>query len=287
MLSTLKSFATALRAPLIAVAALCGVTGALPAAAQFTLGKDYVVLQQPQSTSDDGKIEVLEFFAYGCPHCGALEPALAEWVKKQGPDVVVKRVPAAMPGFNLRGIESAPLYYTLEAMGQINKLHEKIFDAANRDGVALGSMADQTKWLAKQGIDAGAFEATRKSFSVDSKIKSAVKLGETYRITSTPTMIVGGKFSASQTQGPTHLLAVIDMLVGQVRSTMKKPVSSVVPAGAAVAAVGAAGAVVAAKAVTKPKVVKPKVVAKPAVATPVTTPVASPVTTPVAASAAK
>ncbi len=258
MLSKLKSFAA------IALAGLVAAISAAPAAAQFVVGRDYSVLKTPQSMPDDGKIEILEFFAYGCPHCGALEPVMAEWIKKQGPDIVVRRVPAAIPGFNMRGIDNAPLYYTLEAMGLVNKLHEKVFDAANRDGVILASPADQNKWLAKQGVDTNAFETMRKSFSVDAKTKSAAKLAETYKIASTPTMIVAGRYMASQTQGPAHLLAVIDTLVAQVRTTMKKPVTGAA-AGVSIAAAAPTTAV-AAKTTVKPKVVKPDVVATPAVA---------------------
>jgi protein dithiol oxidoreductase (disulfide-forming) len=254
MLSKLKLFAA------VALSGLVAAVSAVPAAAQFVVGRDYSVLKTPQSMPDDGKIEILEFFAYGCPHCGALEPVMAEWIKKQGPDIVVRRVPT-IPGFSLRGIENGPLYYTLEAMGQLNKLHEKIFDAANRDGVILASAADQNKWLAKQGVDIKVFEATRNSFSVDSKIKSATKLAETYKITSTPTMIVAGKYAASQTQGPAHLLAVVDSLVAQVRATMKKPVSSVTAAPAV-----ASAATAATKPAVKPTVVKPSVVATPVAA---------------------
>ena len=228
-------------------AALFALVAALPVSAQFQLKRDYNVLDKPQSVSDDGKIEVLEFFAYGCPHCGVLEPVLAEWIKKQAPDIIVKRVPAALPGFNLRGIDNAPLYYTLEAMGKIDKLHDKIFDAANKDGVILASITDQTKWLAKQGVDAAAFEATRKSFTVDAKSKGAAKLAETYRISSTPTMVVGGKYTASQTQGPAHLLSVIDFLIAEVRASMKKPATkaAVTPSASAVGAASGAAAVAA------------------------------------------
>ncbi len=267
MLLKLKSFVQALRTPLIA-AAFSSMIVAMPAAAQFKLGTDYRLIDPPQATSDDTKIEVLEFFAYGCGACAALEPKLEQWAKRQPADVVFRRVPAAIPNFNLRGINNAPLFYTLEVMGLVSKLHEKVFEAANRDGVILASASDQNKWLAKQGVDTKVFEATQKSFTVDAKIKGAVKLAEQYKISSTPTIVVGGKFITSQTQGPEHFMAVVDSLIAQVRSSMKKPVSSapaVVPLAAGAVAVGAAAA--ATKAVVKPKVVTPKVVAKPAVAT--------------------
>ncbi len=277
MLLKFKSFMAALRTPLV-VAALGCATIAVPVSAQFKQGTDYRLIDPPQATLEDGKIEVLEFFAYGCGACDALESKLEQWAKRQPADVMFRRVPAAVPNFKLRGIDNAPLFYTLESMGLLTKLHEKIFQAANRDGVILASGSDLNKWLEKQGVDTKVFEATAKSFTVDAKTKGAIKLAEQYKISSTPTMVVGGKYISSQTQGPDHFLAVIDFLVAQVRATAKKPVSSVstaaVAAGAvgATAVVGGAAAVAATKAVAKPKVVKPKVAepkdfAKPAVAT--------------------
>ena len=253
-------------ASFLAGIAVCALTASAPAIAQFKSGTDYNIINPPQSVPDDSKIEVLEFFAYGCGACAALEPKLEQWAKRQPADVAFRRVPAATTTFKLRGIDNAPLYYTLELMGLAPKLHEKVFQAANFDGVLLGNASDQNKWLAKQGVDVALFESTKKSFSVDAKSKAALKLAEQYKISSTPTMVVGGKFILSQTQGADHFLAVIDSLIVQARASMKKPAASAVSAAPAAATAVAAATPAASKTVAKPKVATTKAPAAPAVA---------------------
>ncbi len=109
-----------------------------PAHAQFRQGQEYLLLNPPQPTDGGGKVEVIEFFSYACPHCYKLEPFLEAWAKKQGPDVLLKRVPGA-------GSDSwtqlAGLYYSLEAMGKLEALRMKAFDAMHQDSVNLASPA--------------------------------------------------------------------------------------------------------------------------------------------------
>lgn len=192
--------------------------------------RDMVRLEPPQPVENDGKVEVLEFFAYGCIHCAHLEPKLAEWVARQPADVKVKRVPAA---FAVRGLDSIPLFYTLEAMGLQEKLQQKIFDAVNVENVLLGNAATLNKWLEKQGVDPKKYEEMQKSFSVQNKINRARRMTTDYKITATPMMVVNGRYLLEQgSGGAENMFANIDLLVAQARQAAK--------AGSAPAAAAAA-----------------------------------------------
>ena len=205
---------------LIMTATVASLSGAAFAQPQPPAGvrSDIVPLNPPQTVENDGKIEVLEFFGYGCIHCANLEPKLEAWGKKQPADVKLKRVPVA---FALRGIDSVPIFYALEAMGLQEKLQQKIFDAANVENVILGNPATLNTWLEKQGVDAKKYEEVQKSFSVQTKIARAKKMTEDYKIQSTPTLIVNGRYSIQQTAGPDRLFANIDQLIVEARATNK------------------------------------------------------------------
>jgi protein dithiol oxidoreductase (disulfide-forming) len=183
--------------------------------------RDIVPLNPPQPVENDGKVEVLEFFAYGCPHCAALEPKLEAWSKKLPADVKLKRVPAA---FAIRGIDTAPIFYTLEAMGLQEKLQQKIFDAANVQNVILGNPATLNSWLEKQGVDIKKYEDIQKSFSIQNKIARAKRMSVDYKIESVPTVVVNGRFAAQVPGGPTgpeQLFVNLDKLIADARPTKK------------------------------------------------------------------
>ena len=195
--------------------------------------RDITPLVPPQPVENDGKVEVLEFFAYGCIHCAHLEPKFNEWVSKQAPDVKVKRIPAP---FAVRGIDSIPLFYTLEAMGLQEKLHQKIFDAANVENVMLGSPATLNKWLEKQGVDPKKYEEMQKSFSVQNKINRARNLTTAYKINATPMLVVDGRYLLEQTGSTERMLANADQLIEQTRAKMKAAASPAAPAAKPAAA---------------------------------------------------
>lgn len=181
---------------------------------------EIVPLNPPQALENDGKIEVLEFFGYGCIHCANLEPKLEAWAKKQPADVKLKRVPIA---FASRSIDSIPIFYTLEAMGLQEKLQQKIFDAANVENVILGNPATLNSWLEKQGVNTKKYEEIQKSFSVQNKIIRARKMTEDYKIQSTPSMVVNGRFVVTQNASAERLFANIDRLVIEARAANKAP----------------------------------------------------------------
>lgn len=181
--------------------------------------QDVTRLDPPQPVENDGKVEVLEFFAYGCGHCANLEPSFEGWVKKQRSDVKVKRVPSPAP---LMGIDSTVLYYSLEAMGQINRLHAKIFDALHAQKVVLGNPAALNIWLEKNGVDPKKYDEIKKSFSVVTKVNRARQMVGQYKLHVTPTMVVNGRFAVEPGNSSTAIMfAKIDQLVVQARATLK------------------------------------------------------------------
>jgi protein dithiol oxidoreductase (disulfide-forming) len=195
-------------------------TFAMPSNAQRA-NPDVVPLNPPQPVENDGKIEVLEFFAYGCPHCAALEPKLEAWAKKLPPDVKLKRVPGAAA---LRGIDNAALFYTLEAMGMQEKLQQKIFDAANVQNVILGNPATLNSWLEKQGVDIKKFAEIQKSFSIQNRITRSKAMSVDYKIASVPTVVVNGRFAAQVPggeAGPDQFFVNLDKLIADARPSKK------------------------------------------------------------------
>ena len=182
----------------------------------------YTLLQPPQPMEGSGKVEVIEFFSYACPHCFKLEPFLESWAKKQGQDVVVKRVPGA-------GSDSwtqlAALYYSLEAMGKLEALHMKAFNAMHQDSVNLASPKIRESWLAKNGIDVAQYQGVEKSFSVQSKVGRAKQLMAAYKVDGVPMVVVNGKYVTSNAHagGPDRVVAVLEQLVAMARKDLGLP----------------------------------------------------------------
>ena len=176
-------------------------------------------INPPQPVENDGKVEVLEFFAYGCIHCANLEPALEAWAKKQPSDVKLKRIPSPAA---IMGIDSTVIFYSLEALGQLDRLHAKIFEAVHLEKVTLGNPALLNKWLEKNGVDPKKYEEAQKSFSVVTKVKRAYKMVEDYKINATPTMVVNGRYLLEQgVTGAPAMFANVDQLIAQARATLK------------------------------------------------------------------
>jgi len=202
-----------LRKAFLAIAALTFI--ALGSATAQT-PQPYALLQPPQPTEGGGKIEVIEFFWYGCPHCYALEPSVNAWVKAAPKDIVFKRVPAA-PSASWG--EMARVFYTLEAMGLLEQYHQKVFDAMHRDNVNLANKRLRDEWLAKNGIDPAKYNEMEKSFSVASKVARAQQLTQAYKVDSVPRIVVNGKYytSAEQAGGAAQVFPVVDQIVAMAR----------------------------------------------------------------------
>ena len=170
---------------LLAVSLLAA--GPAPAQPQFA----YSELKPALPVETQGKIEVIEFFWYGCPHCYNLEPQLESWLKKLPPDVQFRRVPAV---FNARWGHDAAIFYTFEALGVLDKLHRPFFDAIHREGLRTDNPEALAQWLQKNGVDPKKFNETMKSFAVQSKTRRAVQLTTGYGIEGTPAMAVQGRY---------------------------------------------------------------------------------------------
>lgn len=193
-------------------------TGALslaPAFAQrvaFKEGSDYNRLAKPAAVSTPaGKVEVVEFFSYSCVHCFRFEPLMAEWIKKLPADVVLRRMPVAFsPAF-------APMqrfYFSLESMGLVDKLHEKVFKAFHEERQQLTSPETIVAWVEKQGVDKAQFLSFFNGNAIE-KAKAATQLQEAYQVEGTPALGVAGQYYIGG-QGPKTLL-IADSLIAQAR----------------------------------------------------------------------
>ena len=171
----------------------------------------YLELNPPQPVETTDKIEVLEFFWYGCIHCYNLEPKLETWAKSLPKDVEFRRVPAV---FNDRWALDASIYYAFEALGLVDKLHRPLFDAIHRDRLRTDNPQVLNAWLEKQGVDTKKFDATLKSFGVQSKLKRAMRLTASYQIDGTPAMAVHGRYTVGASDG---MLDTVNQLVAAVR----------------------------------------------------------------------
>jgi len=200
------------RRSFIAAAIALSAVFALPVAAQ-TAGKDYTLLNPAQPTDEPLKIEVTEFFSYGCPHCSDFHPILAAWVARLPADVVVKRVPV---GFNSYFAMIAPLYYTLEATGDLARLDSTVFRTIHAEGNRLADAQSRSAWAARNGIDTQKFDDTYRSFSISSKVRRADQLTQAYKIQGVPALVIDGKYLVSGAEF-NQQLAVADQLIAKLR----------------------------------------------------------------------
>jgi thiol:disulfide interchange protein DsbA len=192
---------------------------AATASAALVEGKNYDRMSNPQPVETGKKIEVIEFFSYGCPHCAALEPFLDTWLEKLPPDVAFRRIPVM---FHADWVQLAKVYYTLDAMGQV-RLSPEVFKAIHQTGTRLSDKKVFLDWAATKGLDRKKVEEVFDSFAVDGKIKRAMQLAQEYRIQAVPTVIVDGKFVTSSDRVGTNanLPAAIDELVAKARAERK------------------------------------------------------------------
>jgi thiol:disulfide interchange protein DsbA len=186
-------------------------------AQQPAVGVEYRELASAQPTDAADKIEVLEFFWFGCPHCYNFEPVLDPWVKKLPKDVQFRRVPAM---FNEEYALGARAYYALEAIGEEQRLHKALFEAVHTGSrLRVANEAALTEWLAKQGVDTKKFAAAYRSFSVEGKLKRAAQLTQAYKIEGVPAVAVNGKYVVitDNIKSFEQMVGVADFLVDQSR----------------------------------------------------------------------
>jgi len=190
----------------------------LPAQAQkLEAGTDYLVVDpRAPVEAPAGKIEVVEFFWYSCPHCNAFEPTLAAWIKKLPKDVAFRRVPVA---FRDDFVPQQRLFYALDAMGLIEKLHAKVFAAIHVERQQLTKGDAIGDWVAAQGVDRAKFMEQYNSFSVASKATKGAQLQNTYKVEGVPALGVAGRYytDGSLTKNMERALQVVEGLVSAIR----------------------------------------------------------------------
>jgi thiol:disulfide interchange protein DsbA len=184
-------------------------------------GKDYRPVQPPQPTDNPAKIEVLEFFAYTCPHCMTYEPVMKAWKKTLPADVELKLVPVA---FDERGTPYAKIYYTLEALGKLDAMHDKVFDAVINQRMRFDKPEVLADFMAANGIDKKQWNDAFNSFGVNSKANRASQVWRAYKIDGTPANAVAGKYVTAPSMVGTREGAtqVMDYLIAQERAARKK-----------------------------------------------------------------
>ena len=209
-----RDFALAASAGLPLWALAQGPAPAKPAPQE---GIEYVTLdKRVPAESNDGKIEVIEFFWYSCPHCNAFEPRFAQWIKAAPKDVVVRRVPVR---FRDDFEPQQRMFYTLEAMGKLEALHVKLFTSIHGEKQKLDSFDALRAWAVKNGLDKAKFAEVFNSFGVATKARRATQLQEAFKVQGVPSLGVAGRFytDGSLASNMESALAVTDYLIGQVR----------------------------------------------------------------------
>jgi thiol:disulfide interchange protein DsbA len=183
-------------------------------------GAQYLRLKHPVNVDvPPGKIEVIEFFWYSCPHCNAFEPGLEAWIQRLPGDVVMKRVPVA---FRDDFVPQQRLFYTLEALGKLDELHGKVFHSIHVDRMPVDREDSILDWAGKQGLDKAKFTELYRSFSVTSKARRATQLQDAFQVQGVPAMGIAGRYYTDGTIAGNagRILQVSDYLIAQARKTI-------------------------------------------------------------------
>ena len=180
-------------------------------------GTHYIKLNQPVPVPANGKVNIVEFFWYGCPHCNAFEPSLDAWAKKLPADVNFQRAHVA---FSALHETHSKIFYTLETMGLVEQMHRKVFNAIHIQHKRLDKPNDIEAFMTENGVDGKKFMEVFKSFSVQTKVRQAKQLSDAYKIDGVPAIGVQGRYWTSVGLAGSHerALAVVNFLAQKVRS---------------------------------------------------------------------
>jgi thiol:disulfide interchange protein DsbA len=192
---------------------IVALLGSMAASAQSVLGKDYTRLSQAQPMRPGNKVEVLEFFFYGCSHCYHLHPFLNAWEKKIPKDVELQYVPVI---FRDNWEPMARTFYALDALGQRDKLHDDLFKAWNVSNIDLSGEAQAANFVVQRGVDRNKFAEAYNSFAVSSKVIRCSQMQESYQIRGTPTIVVDGKYTITGLQ-PADMIRVLNDVIDLAR----------------------------------------------------------------------
>ncbi len=192
---------------LILLALPLTVSAADPAPPLFQEGKDYVRLPSPVPPATPDKVEVVEMFWYGCPHCYELEPVTQEWLKRKPENVTFTRIPVA---FGASWESGARAYYAAEALGVLDKLHPLLFDAFHQRR-KLNTEDELAVFFAEHGVDQEAFRKAFKSFQTETQLRRGNQLAQRYGVKGVPAVIVNGKYDVRSPR----IFEVVDFLIAQ------------------------------------------------------------------------
>lgn len=201
----------------LSAAAVAAGAVTLPAWAEPREGKDYRKLAKPAPVeAPAGKVEVVEFFGYFCPHCNTFEPTLNAWAKTAPKDIVLHRVPV---NFNAKTVPMQKLYYTLEGMGKLEPLHAQAFRYIHVERKPLQEDEQVFAWAKGQGLDLPKFKEMYNSFGVANQIRKATQLQQAYDVEGVPSMGVAGRYYVDGTMAGSmeNVLRIVEQLAAQVR----------------------------------------------------------------------
>ena len=189
--------------------------------AEYVEGIDYELLQKVQPAPTDGKVEVIEFFSYGCPHCYRFEPYIEKWKADKSDNVEFIHVPAV---FSENWEALASLYYTAEVLGVQEKMHPIIFEAMHGEGKKIRSFDELKALFEKNGVSSEKLEQALGSFTVAAKTRRAKTMTQAYGIKSVPNIVVQGKYKTNGTlaHGHENVFKVVDYLSEKVVKENKK-----------------------------------------------------------------
>ena len=191
---------------------------ALPAQAQLAAGVDFAEIKPALQVDNPARIEVVEFFSYACPHCSDLNPLVRKWAAKLPADVAFKRVPVSFnsPFYQLM----AKLFYTLDAIGEMERHDAAAFDAIHVKGLKLIDEKSVQEWAVSQGVDAKKFSDAFKSFSTDSNVKRTDQLSRAAKIPGVPALVVDGRYLVVGKNVKNHdeLLALTEKVIDKART---------------------------------------------------------------------
>ena len=185
-------------------------------AAQFEEDVDFERIDQPQPTKNKNKIEVIEFFWYGCPHCSNFDPYVQRWKKGLASDVEFTLIPAVFrPDWEIH----AKAFYTAEMLKVLDKVHPAMFNAVHNLGLPMSNELQIMKLFTDNGVSERDFKRIFNSFAVESKLRKSKTIHRSYGVNSVPSMIVNGKYRTNAGLAGSHVnvLKVVDHLINQER----------------------------------------------------------------------
>jgi thiol:disulfide interchange protein DsbA len=187
------------------VALLTFGLGAANAAQSIRVGHEYEEIpQQPIATGP--KIEVVEFFWYGCPHCYQLQQPLEAWLKRKPDDVELRRIPAV---FRPSWLAHARVFYTLESLGELGRLHQAVYRALHTEKVDLGSAETSADWAVGHGVDRAKYLTAYNSADTTKKVEQARSATRDYAIQGTPSLVVDGRYLTSSSMADSYQAVVV------------------------------------------------------------------------------